>query len=120
MQEPNAIIKNDIEFILTQRTPGGYRKPAEEQRHPSMIPKEKFDKWFQQFRTISGASTKENPCAISPRPDVLVHGRHRARSLLRRRRDDGPRPPTRAERHRSRVGHWLLHTIISLSRMALS
>ena len=30
--EPNAIIKNDIEFILMQRKPGGYRKPTEEQR----------------------------------------------------------------------------------------
>ncbi len=27
--EPNAIIKNDIEFILMQRKPGGYRQPTE-------------------------------------------------------------------------------------------
>jgi len=42
--EPNAIIKNDIEFILMQRKPGGYRKPTEEQRRLSMIPKDRFDK----------------------------------------------------------------------------
>lgn len=59
--EPNAIIKNDIEYILMQRKPGGYRKPTEEQRRLSMIPKDKFDKWFQQFWTITGASTKEHP-----------------------------------------------------------
>jgi DNA modification methylase len=59
--EPNAIIKNDIEFILMQRKPGGYRKPTEEQRKLSMIPKEKFDKWFQQFWNLTGASTKEHP-----------------------------------------------------------
>jgi site-specific DNA-methyltransferase (adenine-specific) len=59
--EPNAIIKNDIEFILMQRKPGGYRKPTEEQRSMSMIPKEKFDKWFQQFWNLTGASTKEHP-----------------------------------------------------------
>jgi site-specific DNA-methyltransferase (adenine-specific) len=59
--EPNAIIKNDIEFILMQRKPGGYRKPTEEQRRLSMIAKDKFDKWFQQFWTITGASTKEHP-----------------------------------------------------------
>jgi modification methylase len=59
--EPNAIIKNDIEFILMQRKPGGYRKPTEEQRRLSMIPKDKFDKWFQQFWTITGASTREHP-----------------------------------------------------------
>lgn len=59
--EPNAIIKNDIEFILMQRKPGGYRKPTEDQRRMSMIPKDKFDQWFQQFWTIGGASTKTHP-----------------------------------------------------------
>lgn len=59
--EPNAIIKNDIEFILMQRKPGGYRQPTEEQREPSMIPKDKFDRWFQQFWNLTGASTKEHP-----------------------------------------------------------
>lgn len=59
--EPNAIVKNDIEFILMQRKPGGYRKPTEDQRRLSMIPKEKFDKWFQQFWIITGASTKDHP-----------------------------------------------------------
>jgi DNA modification methylase len=29
--EPNAIIKNDVEYILMLRKPGGYRKPAERQ-----------------------------------------------------------------------------------------
>jgi modification methylase len=59
--EPNAIIKNDIEFILMERKPGGYRKPTEEQRRLSMIPKDKFDRWFQQFWNLTGASTKEHP-----------------------------------------------------------
>lgn len=59
--EPNAIIKNDIEYILMQRKPGGYRKPTDEQRKLSMIPKDKFDRWFQQFWNLSGASTKEHP-----------------------------------------------------------
>lgn len=59
--EPNAIIKNDIEFILMQRKPGGYRKPTEEQRRLSMIPKDKFDKWFRQFWNLTGASTREHP-----------------------------------------------------------
>jgi site-specific DNA-methyltransferase (adenine-specific) len=59
--EPNAIIKNDMEFILMQRKPGGYRKPTEEQRRLSAIPKENFDAWFRQIWTITGASTKEHP-----------------------------------------------------------
>src|SRR5437870_3045933 len=59
--EPNAIIKNDIEFILMQRKPGGYRQPTERQRKLSMISKEEYGKWFQQFWNISGASTREHP-----------------------------------------------------------
>jgi DNA modification methylase len=59
--EPNAIIKNDIEYILMQRKPGGYRKPTDEQRKLSMIPKDKFDRWFQQFWNLTGASTKQHP-----------------------------------------------------------
>ena len=38
--EPNAIIKNDMEFILMQRKPGGYRKPTEAQRDASRISNE--------------------------------------------------------------------------------
>lgn len=59
--EPNAIIKNDIEFILMQRKPGGYRKPTMEQRQLSMIDKRDYEVWLQQFWNISGASTKEHP-----------------------------------------------------------
>lgn len=59
--EPNAIIKNDIEFILMQRKPGGYRKPTEEQRKLSKIDKKDFNNWFQQIWNIPGASTRNHP-----------------------------------------------------------
>ncbi len=59
--EPNAIVKNDMEFILMQRKPGGYRQPTEEQRKLSAIPKEEFNEWFRQIWTITGASTKDHP-----------------------------------------------------------
>jgi len=59
--EPNAIIKNDMEFILMQRKPGGYRKPTAEQRRQSMIDKKDFNRWFQQIWNIPGASTKKRP-----------------------------------------------------------
>ena len=68
--EPNAIIKNDIEFILMQRKPGGYRKPNEQQRKLSMISKEEYSKWFQQFWNLSGASTKNHP---APFPEELAY-----------------------------------------------
>lgn len=59
--EPNAIIKNDMEFILMQRKPGGYRQPTETQRSESRIGKEEFDRWFQQIWNITGASTTPHP-----------------------------------------------------------
>ena len=59
--EPNAIIKNDVEFILMQRKPGGYRSPSDMQRKESMIAKEDFDRWFQQTWKMAGASLKEHP-----------------------------------------------------------
>lgn len=59
--EPNAIIKNDIEFILMQRKPGGYRNPTEKQRKLSKIDKNDFDNWFQQIWNIPGASTRHHP-----------------------------------------------------------
>jgi DNA modification methylase len=59
--EPNAIIKNDMEFILMQRKPGGYRRPTESQRNASRINKEEFNRWFQQIWNITGASTKNHP-----------------------------------------------------------
>ncbi len=59
--EPNAIIKNDMEFILMQRKPGGYRKPTTAQREASRISKDEFDQWFQQIWNITGASTKNHP-----------------------------------------------------------
>ena len=59
--EPNAIIKNDIEFILMQRKPGGYRKPTESQRDQSRLSKAEHEAWFQQFWNVTGASTKLHP-----------------------------------------------------------
>jgi site-specific DNA-methyltransferase (adenine-specific) len=59
--EPNSIIKSDIEFILMQRKSGGYRQPTEHQRKLSMISKEEYGKWFQQFWRVIGASTEKHP-----------------------------------------------------------
>jgi DNA modification methylase len=59
--EPNAIIKNDIEFILMQRKPGGYRQPTNGQRQESKIDKGDFGEWFQQIWNIPGASTRNHP-----------------------------------------------------------
>jgi DNA modification methylase len=59
--EPNAIIKNDMEFILMQRKSGGYRQPTSSQRELSMIPKQQFREWTQQTWSLTGASTRNHP-----------------------------------------------------------
>ena len=60
--EPNAVIKNDIEFILMQRKPGGYRTPTIAERILSLISDENHKKWFQQIWTgLQGASTRAHP-----------------------------------------------------------
>ncbi len=60
--EPNAVIKNDIEFILMERKPGGYRAPDAATKILSVISAENHKKWFQQIWTgLTGASTKHHP-----------------------------------------------------------
>jgi modification methylase len=60
--EPNAVIKNDIEFILMERKPGGYRAPDLPTKILSLISAENHKKWFQQIWVgVTGASTKHHP-----------------------------------------------------------
>lgn len=69
--EPNAIIKNDVEFILMLRKPGGYRQPSDEQREASKLTKEEYQEWFQQvWNGLMGESTKHHP---APFPEELAY-----------------------------------------------
>ncbi|MCE2464380.1 MAG: site-specific DNA-methyltransferase [Dehalococcoidia bacterium] len=67
--EPNAIIKNDIEYLLFQRKPGSYRRPTLEARILSVIPETDHREWFQQVWTMGGASTRQHP---APYPVALA------------------------------------------------
>lgn len=68
--EPNAVIKNDIEFILMERKPGGYRKPSVETRVLSVISDKNHKQWFQSIWSgITGASTRNHP---APYPEELA------------------------------------------------
>jgi DNA modification methylase len=67
--EPNGIVKNDIEFILFQRKPGGYRQPSLAARVLSVIPEAAQKEWFKQIWTLPGASTREHP---APYPLTLA------------------------------------------------
>ena len=69
--EPNAIVKNDVEYILMLRKPGGYRTPTEAQRAASKLTKEEHSRWFRQFWTdVPGSSTKHHP---APFPEELAY-----------------------------------------------
>jgi len=69
--EPNAIIKNDTEYLLQLRKPGGYRQPTEEQRRLSKLSKAEHGRWFRSIWTdVPGASTREHP---APYPLELAY-----------------------------------------------
>jgi DNA modification methylase len=60
--EPNAVIKNDIEFVLMQRKPGGYRSPTREKRLLSIISAKNYQTWFRQiWSDIRGTSHPRHP-----------------------------------------------------------
>lgn len=63
--EPNGIVKNDIEYILFERKPGGYRKPSVASRVLSLIPEAMQREWFQQIWTIGGSSTRHHPAPFA-------------------------------------------------------
>ena len=68
--EPNAVIKNDIEFILMERKPGGYRSPSVATRVMSVISEENYQKWFRLvWDDLPGASTRDHP---APYPTELA------------------------------------------------
>jgi len=49
--EPNSVIKNDVEYILIFRKPGGYRTPSPDQRALSVIDRQDHERWFRQVWT---------------------------------------------------------------------
>ena len=69
--EPNAVIKNDIEYILMQRKGGGYRKPDLSARILSLLSETSFKRFFRQIWTdIPGESTRDHP---APYPVALAN-----------------------------------------------
>lgn len=67
--EPNGVVKNDVEYVLFQRKPGGYRKPELATRLMSIISAEHHSDWFQQVWRLGGASTRNHP---APYPLALA------------------------------------------------
>ncbi len=65
--EPNAIIKNDVAYILLFRKPGAYRNPTQQQRLLSLIDKADHARWFRSaWMDIPGATTRNGHPAPFP------------------------------------------------------
>jgi site-specific DNA-methyltransferase (adenine-specific) len=56
--EPNGIIKNDVEYILFLRKPGGYREPTTMQRALSLLDPEEHRKWYRSIWTDIGGESR--------------------------------------------------------------
>ncbi|WP_235272156.1 DNA-methyltransferase [Halanaeroarchaeum sulfurireducens] len=68
--EPGAVIKNDIEYILLFRKPGGYRSPSIEERILSVIEADEHQKMFRQlWDDIQGEPQIDHP---APYPVALA------------------------------------------------
>lgn len=60
--EPGAVIKNDIEYVLLFRKPGGYRSPSVEERVLSLIEADRHQKMFRQlWDDIKGEPQTHHP-----------------------------------------------------------
>lgn len=69
--EPNGIVKNDIEYILFFRKGGAYRRPTEAMRAGSMIDKDEYAAWFRQiWEDLPGTSNAHHP---APFPEELAY-----------------------------------------------
>lgn len=65
--QPNAIVKNDIEYILFMRKAGSYRKVTPLQKALSMLNKEEMQSWWRSVWTdLRGASTRAGHPAPFP------------------------------------------------------
>ncbi len=70
--EPNGIIKNDIEYILLFRKPGGYRKPSPTQRALSILEPAEHQNWYRSIWTdLPGESRRRGHPA--PFPEELAY-----------------------------------------------
>ena len=68
--EPGAVIKNDIEYILLFRKPGGYRSPSTAERILSLIEADRHQKMFRQlWDDIKGEPQTHHP---APFPTELA------------------------------------------------
>jgi site-specific DNA-methyltransferase (adenine-specific) len=69
--QPNAVVKNDVEYILFMRKGGEYRKVSPLQKALSMLTKREMQSWWSSIWTdVRGASTRAGHPA--PYPPVVA------------------------------------------------
>jgi len=121
--EPNGIIKSEVEYILLLRKPGDYRKPTDEQRELSRIPKEDYHTWYRAvWSDIGGASTLAHP---APFPVELANRLVRMFSfvgdtVLDPFNGSGTTSLAAARASRSSVGYDIEDSYIDLAERRLS
>lgn len=65
--QPGSVIKNDIEYILFLRKPGGYRRTTPLQKSLSMLTKEEMQGWVRSvWNDVPGESTRNGHPAPYP------------------------------------------------------
>jgi DNA modification methylase len=65
--QPNAVVKNDAEYILFLRKPGAYRSVSPIKKALSMLTREEMQAWFRSiWGDVKGASTRDGHPAPYP------------------------------------------------------
>ncbi len=65
--QPGSVVKNDVEYILSMRKPGGYRSVDPLTKALSMLTKEEMQAWLTSIWTdVRGASTRDGHPAPYP------------------------------------------------------
>jgi DNA modification methylase len=65
--QPNAVVKNDVEYILFLRKPGSYRSVPPIKKALSMLTRQEMQSWFLSiWSDIRGASTRDGHPAPYP------------------------------------------------------
>lgn len=60
--QPNGVVKNDLEHILLLRKPGGYRKPTDAAKERSRISTDDYMKWFSPiWDDVTGQARRGHP-----------------------------------------------------------
>ena len=85
--EPNAVIKNDIEFVLMQRKPGGYRSPTRRERILSIVSEDNYQRWFRQWSpedeaAVTAALAATGTTELAGRPVDELSGGQRQRAWI--------------------------------------